>query len=280
MKKNLYFKFVYQSTRTLEAHVVAGALRILSFPRTLLEVFIRKNMGERYFGAGQAILIVLGLGFLAFVYTPVLYMTDARNSFHERLEANGYRYDSSFDSGGSFTDSFGFYVTLHFLTWYLFLLVFLYVSYVRYQEIKRLPSVFDFARSSVYTGDIHPFFINFKWKNKNFDVRQIETVLEPLFFFIIGLGLIILQQYIGYVIIISSIGYSLSARIGYIQGDHFIMDIIDNQLFNQEKDEAFVKGNEINNDRGVRYYGRRPTNPEDRKKLSDDFDDEEIAEVK
>lgn len=280
MKKNLYFKFVYQSTRTLEAHVVASALRILSFPRTLLEVFIRKNMGERYLGIGQAVLLVLGLGYLAFAYAPLFYMKNAQESLHERLRENGYNYNSNWERESSFTDNFGFYFTTHFASWYLFLIAFLVVSYLRYQEIKRLPSVFDFARSSVYTGDIHPIFINFKWKNKTFDVRQIETVLEPLFFFIIGLGLIILQQYIGYIVIISSVGYALNARISYIQGDHFIMDIIDNQLFNQEKDDAFVKGNEINNDRGVRYYGRRPTNPEDRKKLSDEFDEEEIVEVR
>lgn len=280
MKKNLYFKTVYLSTRAAEAHVVAYTLRILSFPRTLLEVFIRKNMGERYLGLGQAILLVLGLGYLAYAYAPLFYIKNAQESLHERLKANGYNYNPNWERESSFTDDFGFYFTTHFATWYLFLIVFLVVSYLRYREIKRLPSVFDFARSSVYTGDIHSFFINFKWNNKTFDVREIETILEPLLFFVIGLGLIVLQQYIGYIIVISSIGYSLNARISYIQGDHFLMDKIDEILHNQELEEAFVNDNEINNDRGIRYYGRKPADPDARRKVADSIIEAEFVEIK
>jgi len=277
MKKNLYFQTVYKSTRALEAHAVAVTLRLLSFPRTLLEMFIRKNMGERYIGAGQAIILVLGLGYLAYAFTPVLYFKEAQTAFQNSIRENGFNYSSHQDLESSYTDGLKTYVIIHFATWYLFLLALLYMTFVRYREIKRLPSVFDFARTSIYTGDVHPFFINFRWKGKTLDIRQIETIVEPLSFFVIGIGLVILQQYIGYVFIIASIGYSMNARVCYYQGDHMIMDIIDEQLYNQEKDNAFVKGNEINNSRGVRYYGRRPTNQDDRQKLADAFDDDEIA---
>ncbi|RYU92680.1 hypothetical protein [Emticicia agri] len=285
MKKNLYFRSVYKSSQALEEAVLGSTLRLLSFPRTLLEVFIRKNMGERFFSIGTATLLLIVLAAFPIVFGPQLQALSAlsdtgRNSlgdYNSMREMNAVMEARNF--GGS---SRGFdwgYFFLHHFTWYLFLGAFYYFALERYKEIKRLPSVFDFGRSSVDPGEIHPRFQDFKWKNQSVDIRMIETVLEPLFFFVIGVILIILKQMLGYLIVLSSIGYWMNYRIAYFQGDQFIMDTIDEMLFSQEKANAFIADKDPKETNGVRYYGRKPADPDTRRKVADMFEEDDSIEV-
>lgn len=285
MKKNLYFRSVYKSSHAIEEALLGSTLRILSFPRTLLEVFTRKNMGERFFSLGTATFLLIVLTAFPIVFGPQLQAFSLLSSaggsgmgdfntmqdINALIEARQYGSRSSgFDWG---------YFFLHHLTWYLFLGAFYYCALERHKEIKRLPSVFDFGRSSVDPGEIHPRFWDFKWNNQSADIRMIETVLEPLFFFVIGVALIILQQLVGYLLVISSIGYWLNYRIAYYQGDHFIMDTIDEMLFSQEKANAFIADKDPKETNGVRYYGRKPADPETRRKVANMFEEDDNVEV-
>ncbi len=278
MKKNMYFRYVYKSTQAIEAVALGAALRVLSFPRTLLDVFIRKDMGERFFSFGNAGLMFIVLAYIPYGYryeidyfTAVGRMSTASFSeVHDIMMQQGVGRFNEFD-WGSFL--------LHNGTWYLFLIAFGYQCLQRRKEIKRLPSVFDLGRSSVDPGKIHPIFESFKWNGKPFDLRDIETILEPFFFFLIGLGLIMLQQTVGYLILLSSVGYWMSYRISYFQGDQFIMDTIDEMLFSKEKANAFIGDKDSQDANGVRYYGRKPADPDTRRKVAEMFDEDDELEV-
>ena len=167
-----------------------------------------------------------------------------------------------------------------FLTWYAYLAGFLYMAIQRREEIKRLPSVFDFARFSLSTGLIHPQFQAVEWYGKRLSVRTIETVVEPGFFGSIGFVLWMAGQPIGLILLISSIFYSFSYVAAYHQGDNFVMDHIDKLIVTEEMAKAFIEGRGAEDTRGFSFIGRRPTDPDARRKLAELFmEDEETVEA-
>lgn len=258
MKKNLYYKTVYGRSNVLKNSILAFFFAFSSYPRLLLEVFIRKNFGERYFSFMSAITITILLSIFPFISAGISQM----------LSFGGY--GRSFDFGDLFQ---------HYFTWYLFLIAFMYKSMERDEEVKRLPSVFDFARFSLSTGERHPRILDFKWKGKNLDIRKVETLVEPGLFFFIGLFLMLIGQRVGTLLVICSIFYSLSYVAAYTIGDHFIMDKIDEMICNEEMVNSFVEGRDSSETRGFSTYGRKPTDPETRRRLADAFmeDTEEIV---
>src|SRR6056297_2426434 len=65
-----YFRKVYRRF-SIKLILLSFFYQISSWPRLVIEVFIRKNMGERYFSIGQSIIV-----FLILVAPAVLGSTD------------------------------------------------------------------------------------------------------------------------------------------------------------------------------------------------------------
>ncbi|RRA98642.1 hypothetical protein [Larkinella rosea] len=252
MQKNLYYRTVFKRTNAIKEAMLSFFMALSSYPRLLLEVFIRRNFGERYFSFSGSIFLALLLGLYPLLKIGGLSLL--RPSY-------GY-YGSSF--------SFGNFM-LHYASWYGFLLAFLVMAVRRNEEVKRLPSVFDFARFSLSSGRLHPRFLEFKIGDRRLGLRTIETLLEPAFFFLIGLVLWMFGQGIGLVLILCSIIYSLSYQAAYYQGDQFIMDKIDEMICNEELVKSFVEERDPSQTRGFNFYGRRPVNPETRRKVAETF---------
>ena len=255
MKKNIYYQTTYKRTNFLKEAFLSFFLAISSYPRLLLEVFIRRNFGERYFSFSGALFILV---FLAFVPLYAEYGFSLFSSY-------GYSYHSF--RWSSFLG--------HNLTWYAFLAGFLYMSILRNEEVKRLPSVFDFQRFSLSTGLIHRRFSNFNINGRFFSTRKIEIWLEPAFFFGIGFVLYLLEQNLGILLMMCSVIYSLSYSAVYHQGDHFVMDKIDEMICSEELVASFVDGRNPDETRGFNFYGRRPANPETRRKIAETFVEDE-----
>ena len=64
MKKNLYFRSVFRRKNVIKEAILDLFLSTCSVPRLLLEVFIRTNMGERYFSFSTAIIATTVLAIL------------------------------------------------------------------------------------------------------------------------------------------------------------------------------------------------------------------------
>lgn len=268
MKREIYFQSTFQRQGEIEQTISAHLFTYLQFPRLLLEVFIRKNLGERYFSMGIAVFMFCVLFYLPIHFAPQLHALDMMTdkSFMSISDVSGMKAASKFS-----------YLKFIFknITWYGFISAFIYSAFLRNQEIKRLPSVFDFGRLSTVTGDIHPLFKEVKWKGQLVNERQIETLIEPLFFFTIGIILIVFHQLVGYLIVIASIGYSISYVLAYHHGDHFIMNKIDQMILGEEINSAVVEGKSPNETRGTKFYGRVPNDPGNRRRVVDSmFGDE------
>src|SRR5262249_46161052 len=135
-------------------------------------------------------------------------------------------------------------------TWYIFLLAFGYSAIKRNREIKTNPNVYDFKCFSLYAGDVHPRFLAFDISGKPVTLRQIETLLEPGLFFVIGIALAVLGQAIGHVIWLSAVCYSLSYRAAWLNGDNFVWDTVDKRIL-AEQTRRFIDDLPSNDAKGV-----------------------------
>jgi hypothetical protein len=242
MKKNLYYRASWRRENVLKQFILAVFMMFASYPRLVIEVFLRKNMGERYFRLISAITVaVILLG----IRSLVLYTRAVTVDEDEPLASTGN----------------------HFLTWYIFVGLFLLVSLMRYAETRRQPSVFDFARFSLSRGEPWPFFSSLKIGDKKVDIRLIETVLEPLPFLILGIVLWLFHQPVGMLLIVCAIFYCVSYLAAYNQGDNFVMDKIDEIIANEELKKAFVDGLDEDQTRGFRFMGRRPKDENMRRQI-------------
>jgi len=242
MKKNLYYKTMFRRHNRFKEFVYNFFRGICSIPRLLLEVFVRRNLGERYFSFSTAML----MAFILFIVPMIV--------------VDYYPYAKQW----SFWGFWG-----RFLTWYIYVGGFIYMCIQRRREVSRLPSVFDFGRYSLSTGSYQAFFTKYIIGGRTVDIRLTETIIEPAFFGLIGLALMIIGQPVGFLILICAICYSLSYFATYWQGDNFIMDKIDEMILNEEYVNAFVDGMDPDDTRGVRYYGRAPVDPEVRRQMVD-----------
>jgi hypothetical protein len=256
MKKNLYYRNVYKRSNVFHSISVTIFHTIASYPRLLLEVFIRRNLGERYFTFFGCIVMALVLSLVPFFSNGIFSFLGYSRSFE-----------------------FTTFLVKN-LSWYVFLGVFILFAIKRRAEIARKPSVFDFGRFSLSTGESLPFFYQIKIFGTP-DPRLVETFFEPLFFFVIGFVLTLFGQSVGWLILVCSLLYGLSYRGAYKLGDDFVMDKIDEQIANEETYKAFVEGKEPHLTRGIRFYGRRPVDPEKRRQVADSFfeDDEDVFEA-
>jgi hypothetical protein len=55
------------------------------------------------------------------------------------------------------------------------------------------------------------------------------------------------------------------------------MDKIDEMICNEELVKAFVEGRSPDETRGLNYYGRRPADPEARRRIAETFIEEETV---
>jgi hypothetical protein len=258
MTKQVFYRTVYGRRNTFQIAILNFLQGLSSLPRLMLEVFIRKNFGERYFKFSAAL-------WAAFLFALIPIFSFAISDF---INAKFGRYEAS-------SDRFWQNNT----TYYLFLLAFLYISYKRWQEVKRNPSVYDFEKFSRYAGDINPWFYQIRIFGRFADPRRIEIFYEPALFLIIGLILWLFGQNLGVLLVVCSIFYHISYANTYREGDDFIADEIDKRLVNRSFEEIFIHGGLSKS--GVQFRGRRPTSEEMRQEVYENLkeDMEEASEV-
>ncbi|MBS1596074.1 MAG: hypothetical protein JST90_17310 [Bacteroidetes bacterium] len=253
MIKNVYYRNVLRRNSFLESQAKALQSWAVSYPRLLLEVFIRKNFGERYFSMGQAALMFLFL----FIF-PMFYTYGEYSIYH------------SVPIGilwGRYT------------TWYAFIFAFYYFAIQRQKEIKVNPSVYDFAKFSLYGGEVNSLFSEFGKKDGKIDWRKVETLYEPAPFLAAGIVLWLIGQPLGILLTVSALLYTAGYNLAYLEGDHFVMDRIDERLMNAELTEIFVNDVEPKDAKYVNFRGRKPNDPELRKKVAETFQEEDSATV-
>jgi hypothetical protein len=250
MKKQTFYQLTFGRMNVLKYWVLTFFFGLSSYPRLLLEVFIRKNFGVRYFSLMSAATVFVPLAAI-----PIMLIY-------------GYR-----------GPTFGEFVAKY-ITWYAYLAAFAYFCFQRQKEVKREPGVFDFAKFSQYGGDKDDRFFEIKVFGKEANHRTVATLLEPGLFLALAIGLLILRQPIGYVIGACSIFYSLGYFGAYHLGDIYMMDVIDQIIVSEELANVIVEGRKPQEARGFEMFGQVPHAHEFRKKVVDFLKDEdEVLEV-
>lgn len=255
MTKNLYFQTVIQRANRPNAFAQSTFRFMASYTRLLLEVFIRKDFGERYFSFSKAINLTIFLGIVPLIskvfsmFWPGSIGAYSQGGFIPSQEGS-----SSF--------------WLHYASWYIFLGYFVYKCIGHRNDLKRNPTVFDFARYSLSRGKIHPKFYEISlFGIEKGNKRFIEVFLEPALFFVIGVALIILTQRVGILIVFCSLWYRSSYIAAYAEGDHFIMDKIDEIICNEELKKTFVDDVDVDQTRGFDMPCNKPKSKELREQI-------------
>ncbi|KAA5532484.1 hypothetical protein F0919_17010 [Taibaiella lutea] len=227
MKRNLYFTTIGQRRNPIKDALLNFFLSISSYPKLLIEVFIRRDMGARYFNLFPVTILALFL--LFFPFLPFL------NQYNNKLS------DTIKDNWG----------------WYLFTAAFIVFSYFRNLESKHKPDKHD-SRYSLSAGKLLPFVKNIKFGQTSSNIRMLEIFVEPVLVFLVAVLFIILDQWpIGLLLICCAIIYCLSYIGTYSQGDDFVFDKIDGMLCTQDMSDAFIH-NVIETASGFRFYGYKP----------------------
>jgi len=245
MKKNLYIvKGLNSRSNPVKNFIYYLFEGFADYARMMLEVFVRSDFGERYFSLSSAFILAFVLALF-----PIPFMAA--------------RY--------AMTGEIWHHVLLHFASWYVFLGYFMKMCLRRNKEIKRVDkTMFDTERFSLSHGILASWLVDFTYMGKKFNIRQVETLIEPAFFFIVGLGLAIFGQAIGLLILFFSIIYSLSYRLMYKKGDDFILDFIDTKIANRLTVSVLVDGIE-DDPSGFRMRARRPADRNTREDIANEI---------
>ncbi len=245
---NEYYYITYRRRNILKEYILNIFFVISSWPRLVLEVFLRRNMGERYFTAENAVLVAIVL-----IVMPMYFW-------------GGY--------GGFWAVLWR--VAKEHVTWYLFVLAFAWFSYRRWRDVKDLPSVFELRRFSLSSG--LPFDFFYSW---GFNTRRIATLLEPALTLSLGLLLFWMNLPVGLLIVACSVIYALSYLGAYSLGDDFIMDKMDELICVKNLAASFKEGKDVRETDGFEFVGQRPKDPETRERVMETFwAEEEVPEVR
>ncbi|MBN8865543.1 MAG: hypothetical protein J0H92_19365 [Sphingobacteriales bacterium] len=242
MQKTTYFRAVMRRQNHVKNFFFDLALTFASFPRLMIEVFIRRNVGQRYYSTSSVIVVLIFL-----LVTPRLIQIT-----WESLPRENYFERPPFDFTG----------------WYIFTLLFVIFSFLRRREVKRQPSTFDGGKLSVYSGDILPVFLKLRLWGKPANIRNVETIYEPLLVFAVGVILSLLGQTVGNLLQWSALFYGFSYAAAYKIGDDYLLDIIDEMIMKRHLADVIIHGKDGPQVQGVRFYGTRPSGMEHRQILA------------
>lgn len=224
-------------------------LDLASFPRMLLEVFLRKNFGERYLNMASVITVAIILYCLPFLIDGSIF------------PGRRHKVDD-----GSFT------------IWYAFTAVWFVIASWRVWQFDKSKSAFNFGMFTYYSGDTHPLFQKFTFFGKP-DRRTIDTVYEPLFFFVAGIIIRLVDTKLGNLICISSIMYSFSYVGAYMKGDQFLLDKIDEIIWGEQFEKIFTEETDPEHCKGVYLYSRRPESKQAAEMIAKSLLEEEAVPV-
>ena len=244
MKKNLYFRSVLKSESSAIQGLGLFFLAITTLFRSIVEVFMRKNFGERYFGLGYTLIVTILCLIMEGFYAITTY------------------------KGGSIWSGLDYSLII-------FLIVYWIVSIRRAKEIDYNPSVFDFEKFSLYSGDTHPYLASRteigKW---TLNPRNTKLYFEPIPFYVLGVLLLLIPftRLTGLVLIIGASCHTMATKIEFSLARGFLLDKIDEIICNEDLYEAFV--NDTPSKRGLSWIGPKLNNQENMDKVFPHFFDD------
>lgn len=252
-----YYRSVFGANRAFLVFFWNLVKAFGGFFQIIPAVFLRKNMGERYFSSTAVRIWIILLIFLPIIYAKI------DTFFMMLLDVEMYKpiYKPMLSRKETW---YGYG------TWYLFIIVFAYFARKRRKEIKISRSSFDRTKFSQYSGDIDEYTerLGDKLYGEENNPRKIETRVEPLMIAVVGAVLWILNQKIGGFLIIVSLFYAWSYWAAYRIGDEAMLDILDRNYLKRQLAEMIHQSHKMFRN-GARLFGRVPKNLEDQNEFVD-----------
>lgn len=207
-----------------------------NYPRTLIQLFTRKNFGERYLSA-TAVFVLL----IVFAGVPIVLNWGIKTKL-SLYDQQLYRL-----AGLQPPTVFQKYLLWYVLAGLIFILAVIHGILSQNQK-----SSIRAKKYSYYPGRSHAFFYLLPFAKKNNGQKTIEIFYEPLIFIILG---IVLQKigrpviphhwyqmtshFLGLILIIASIWYSVSYIAGHQLGRDFVLDNTDSMIRNDQMSSDF-----------------------------------------
>lgn len=215
-------------TNGIKEFIFGMAISLCSWPRLLIEVILRRDMGSRYFSSSACVMIAVVMLCMPFGMNNIGFYREEDRSFWMTIIRN--------------------------MSCYIFTVVFLYCAWQRRKEIKSKPTM-DFKHFSLAVGE--SIFGGGYAPNKT-----VYTIYEPFAYIVVGAALCIFKQMLGPVFIIVAVIHSLSYFGSYYLATNAIMDRIDQWILQQEFPRAYKDELKISDTRGFQAFGDRPNDPE------------------
>lgn len=264
MEKQIFMRKSMQRGNVIKTSILSIFRLFTCYPKLLIEVFIRRRFGERYFSFSTSLI----LAFLLAVY-PVIAVKISNLSITkmDRLRASMSGINEPEAS-----------ILPDYLTWYIFIAVFVYVCWRHQQEKRRLPNTYDFALLSTFSGIVYQGFFSMKMPHgRPVTIRDIECYIEPALFFCIGFLLYLIGQNLGELLMICSLFYSMNYIAEYTEGDHAMLTIIDQMIVNKNMEQVIFGDVNPEDAEGVQWRARKTTSDAVKRKIVEVMtDDEEI----
>lgn len=225
--RSVYYRSTFRRGSYLTSWFLTIATFLTSYPRMLIEVFTRRNFGQRYFNITSVLTVTVLLFILPFnmvgvdIFGPGSYQVIALN-----------------------------------WAWYLYTVLFFSLGIKRWLEIRRAPSTYNFSMYSLYMGDVSKYFDKF-----GISIRTYEIYIEPGMFLLLGYLLHSIGQSVGMLLMIAAFLYSFSYIAAYKQGDDSILDIIDEMLFAKTIEGIIMNDDSPERSNGIQLRAKLPRNP-------------------
>lgn len=231
--KNLYYRSTLGRENHLKSFFLGTFFAISSYPRLLLEVFIRENFGCRY--VRRSSVWTVGIILIVFpYYKPIMVAL-----FHS------YRVP--------------ILPPTEYYAWEIFALLFLWVGVKRANQSRlNIHQFYRFSKSrgiptGFYASTILPMF-SFRDDTR---LRYEEIYIEPLVFLVPGILLFFLGQKLGILLVACSIISSIAAKAAWEAGDNFVMDKLDEMICNEYFQKDFLRGKR-DNGKDFAFQGHLP----------------------
>lgn len=237
MKTNIYFQTQYQRISFIKRFMQDVFIFFASTPALVVEVFTRKNFGERYFSLTHAIIVFVAL-FVPFIVNQTVPYAD------EYLE--GFNY---------------FYLVC--------LLAFLYASIRRRMETPKKLHEIDMNLFSKYDGTFQSYTVLLAQSIfKRTHIPDIQLKIEPGL--AVGSGLILFifpfSRIVGLILIICGLMHLAREYTRYAKGKSFLLDLNDKKICDEDLAEVFIGDTETSR-RGFRAFVPKPAGRYEREKL-------------
>ena len=196
-----FYKLMHERRNILTDIIFKLFMSFSSYPKLILEVFVRRQMGHRYFNTASFLSVLAILSFLP--------------DWWHTLFASSRGWRHSQDQGEGF------------VLWYVFVIAYFVFGIMRVVEINRRLKARNYDIMTLSGGRSLDFFANLKVFGKYLTPPQIAIFAEPLPFFLGGLLLHLFGEHIGTVLMFCSICCAFAKAGEYKVGNDFFWDILD-----------------------------------------------------